>query len=872
VAATSTVKFYTVDNAGNASTVYTQQVKIDTVAPSNAIALSNITGNALLSGTTVYYRGVNAGSFTITNSVTDANSGASSSATAALGGTTTGWSHTPSSVGSPYVSNAFSWTAGASSSPTENVTGTDAAGNTAVTGLTYTNDSAGPTGGAVDATGLVGTGSRYRTALSVSVSFSTGADGGAGLAASGRKLYRATGTLTGGVCGSYGTATLLATDPSSPYADTVTDQACYQYQYYVPDLLANSATYLSGDVKVDTTAPSTPTWAASAMTNTYATGTTIYYRSTATSGAVTLTGSSTDVASGILSYSYPALGTGWSSAAGSLGVNTYSWASAGPAAPGTKNLTATDNAALTSANSPFTFTADNTAPTSAAVTYTNGPATDLTPTITLTMASDAGSGADDSAGVLQRKSATLSNGTCGSFGSFATVATGPGTSYDDAVNAGNCYMYQYLTFDNVGNAGTAATSANVLKVDYYSLVRADAGLVGYWRFGESQHGLDTFNSTTGTSLTARSADDGSTWTVSAGTTPVITSAKRLRRVGANGFDAYDNDAPGTADYSVEADVCIVTDNGAYYTGVSGRVNTGAGNSYYAQLDETSGYFQLWKKVSNTSTQLASSGSSYSLAAGTTYTLRLSMVGSTISVYVNGAQVISVTDSSVTAAGSGGIFNWGGGSATDTTGFHLDNYALMPRVADSKGSNTGDYWFSSHLDIPGALASDGNTAVTFASTSSYITIPDAAALDLGDTMTAEFWIKRANSATGIQSIVDKGSGSFKIYLNANKLVLAKSSGTGAGTVIATQAATITDAIWHHVAVVKNGSGTCYIYLDGTQVASGSGSGKTLTNTASPLTVGSATTSEDFVGSVDELALYSTALSATTIAGHSAIGHD
>jgi hypothetical protein len=249
-----------------------------------------------------------------------------------------------------------------------------------------------------------------------------------------------------------------------------------------------------------------------------------------------------------------------------------------------------------------------------------------------------------------------------------------------------------------------------------------------------------------------------------------------------------------------------------------------------------------------------------------------MVGSSVSGYVNGAQVMSVTDSSVTAAGYGGLFNWGAGNATDTAGFHLDNYALLPRVADSKGSNTGDYWYSPHLDIPGALTSDGNTAVTFATTSSYITIPDAAALDLGDTMTAEFWIKRSNAGNGIQSIVDKGSGSFKIYLNASKLVLAKSSGTGAGTVIATQAATLTDTIWHHVAVVKNGSGTCYVYLDGTQVASGSGSGKTLTNTSSPLTVGSSTTSEDFAGSVDELALYSTALSAATIAGHSAIGHD
>src|SRR5262249_22801281 len=105
------------DNVGNlGSSAASNAAKVDTAGPTSSLTLSSVTGNASKVGNTVFYRGSAGGSFKLTNAVSDAESAPASSATAALGGTTTGWSHTPSTVsspaGGPYDSNTFSWSAG----------------------------------------------------------------------------------------------------------------------------------------------------------------------------------------------------------------------------------------------------------------------------------------------------------------------------------------------------------------------------------------------------------------------------------------------------------------------------------------------------------------------------------------------------------------------------------------------------------------------------------------------------------------------------------------------------------------------------------------------------------------------------------------
>src|SRR5207247_10252480 len=111
--------------------------KLAHAGASNVLSLTSVSpaGSVLKSGNTIYSRGVETGggSFKSRNAVSDAGSGPASSQTAALGGTTTGWTDTGSTVsspvGGPYDSDDFSSAQGTTSSPTEVVTGRDHARN-----------------------------------------------------------------------------------------------------------------------------------------------------------------------------------------------------------------------------------------------------------------------------------------------------------------------------------------------------------------------------------------------------------------------------------------------------------------------------------------------------------------------------------------------------------------------------------------------------------------------------------------------------------------------------------------------------------------------------------------------------------------------
>src|SRR5581483_9214527 len=200
--------------------------------------------------------------------------------------------------------------------------------------------------------------------------------------------------------------------------------------------------------------------------NSYASGTTLYYNAQGSNAAsFTVTGPSSDSESGIQKLNFPAVSgmTGGGDDTTSPYTGTYTWTST-TAASGSQTVTATNGAGGT-ATSTFTVTNDTTAPTGQSVALTGGPwYTTTSVPLTIGWGSDAGSGLDSSSQVVERDSATLTNGTCGTFsGTWSPVTLVGGA--DTTVTTGNCYRYRVRVSDNVGNASANSATTADAKVD-----------------------------------------------------------------------------------------------------------------------------------------------------------------------------------------------------------------------------------------------------------------------------------------------------------------------------------------------------------------------------------------------------------------------
>src|SRR6185503_14781078 len=165
---------------------------------------------------------------------------------------------------------------------------------------------------------------------------------------------RATATLVNDVCGGF-TGTDPVTILAGNDADTLSS-GCYRYTLTATDNVGNQVVTQSAIVKVDVSAPTAPTLTFSNATGSAhypGTGSTIWFRSAVgAGGSFDVTASSTDAQTGVASYSFPALGAGWSQT-GSGATRTYTYTDAA-ATPGAANVTATNGAGNGSGNGTFT--------------------------------------------------------------------------------------------------------------------------------------------------------------------------------------------------------------------------------------------------------------------------------------------------------------------------------------------------------------------------------------------------------------------------------------------------------------------------------------------------------------------------------------
>lgn len=211
--------------------------------------------------------------------------------------------------------------------------------------------------------------------------------------------------------------------------------------------------------------------------------------------------------------------------------------------------------------------------------------------------------------------------------------------------------------------------------------------------------VDSYTDVSGTSITSHTSETGGPVTANtafATSAALISNANRLRG-NATTVVMYYGGTPSSADYDVQADVYVASiANGA---GVCGRMITSAATYYLFDYEAGSTAWVLYSIVAgSTITRLTSSAS---LTIGNTYTMKLTMRGTTISAYVNGVLLLQMVDTNITAAGKAGFFF--GGTSTDATTLHLDNFSAT--VQQTLPPTSSSLYFS-----PGNWYSDGSGTI------------------------------------------------------------------------------------------------------------------------------------------------------------------
>jgi YD repeat-containing protein len=205
-------------------------------------------------------------------------------------------------------------------------------------------------------------------------------------------------------------------------------------------------------------------------------------------------------------------------------------------------------------------------------------------------------------------------------------------------------------------------------------------------------------------------------------------------------------------------------------------------------------------------------------------------------------------------------------------YRLDDMGTSSAADETGNSTAGSYSGLPRFGIAGALAYEPSTGVTLnVSDDANPPPPDQAAtlptvqLNSGD-FTVEGWFKRADSSGATQRIWMSGSGQtlsrFVTLYVSNGIIKSKAT-DGTSSIDLSGTKIPTDDDWHHAAFTRSGS-TFTLYLDGLQVATGTQTLGDVDSDAQPAYIGrSADGTQYFVGSLDEIAVYTSALNATRI---------
>ena len=179
------------------------------------------------------------------------------------------------------------------------------------------------------------------------------------------------------------------------------------------------------------------------------------------------------------------------------------------------------------------------------------------------------------------------------------------------------------------------------------------------------------------------------------------------------------------------------------------------------------------------------------------------------------------------------------------------------VADLSGNtNTGS--------ISGATWTTGGrfgSALSFNGTSSRVTVPDSASLDLTNALTLEAWVRPSVTPTSWRAVMHKDVDRYYLFASGtqNRPVVGGTFGTTNQNVTAPTALSV--GTWAHLAATYDRT-TIRLYVNGVQVATGPQTAAVSTSNA-VLTIGADFYGEQFAGLIDEVRVYNRALTAAEI---------
>lgn len=280
-------------------------------------------------------------------------------------------------------------------------------------------------------------------------------------------------TYSGAASGAVCMAAATPTSWSCSWDTSAVADGTYTITSTITDAAGNVGT-ATRSVLVDNGGPTASTDALSEGNGSqfqHVAGSTLWFNPAA-AGSFTVRIAASDNGSGIQRVDFPDLdgaATSWTPAGGSDTTpayeQVYAWV-AGASAPGAQRATAFDTGGIT-AIAGFTILADADAPAGGSIAYPE--MTTVAPSVTFTAGEDAASGIDSSQ--LQRRSATLVDGVCGSYGAFADLGAANAASPigDTSVAAGNCYQYRLVVKDRVANA-VEFSSSTTLRIDEFPMM------------------------------------------------------------------------------------------------------------------------------------------------------------------------------------------------------------------------------------------------------------------------------------------------------------------------------------------------------------------------------------------------------------------